>query len=522
MTQKPLSLLFWLMAALSGAALGQPVEWVKAYEPTPVNLVSYGFGGLSGGIVHPNGGLLAIGYGGANYQRIDGVFYTKPCIIRLNADGDYLDYHVLPGTNDGSALQKPFLLGRDPYSDGFIALCSKDSTDWSSPGELHYGFYLTWLDSAGATVDSLLFSEPHGLPVMVDARFITKNRFVWTGTSYHYDPRGFSYGTMDVHCVQLPLGIEVWKRSFRFHDVYNTAKSIIPQPGGKFWLGGVAGSHVILAKIDSNGTHYGAADLWQTPDSVVPFLEQIMPLPQGRLAVNLTYDIAPGNGLNDNLDLLLKMDTLGHTDWQCRRYSDLTYFYPTWVYMLTPNDDGGFTHVYRNKSQRDHAGYPHDIYSLWRRNGADSTILENWALSDTSFNMKFDNTTGVAYAGDGSAYFFLSGGPAPHTNAHSFNGYCVMKLRNYGFPYSPTATAGPRARPLPLTAALFPNPARDFFYIDSDKPLQYRIYTATGATVQQGTLSRSEPAHVAALATGLYQIVLTDGHQSVVKRLVKE
>lgn len=98
----------------------------------------------------------------------------------------------------------------------------------------------------------------------------------------------------------------------------------------------------------------------------------------------------------------------------------------------------------------------------------------------------------------------------------------VGRIDGVGTIFDPTSTKGPREAVSYLEANLYPNPATERIYIDSDKPLAYRILSAMGALVQQGIVSRSQPAELAALVPGIYQLLLSDGTQTTRRRFVKQ
>lgn len=98
----------------------------------------------------------------------------------------------------------------------------------------------------------------------------------------------------------------------------------------------------------------------------------------------------------------------------------------------------------------------------------------------------------------------------------------VGRIDGIGTIFDPTAVKGPREPSSPWQPTVYPNPATERIYIDSDKPLTYRILSLTGALVQQGMVSRSQPAEVASLVPGIYQLLLTEGNQTVRRRFVKQ
>ena len=83
----------------------------------------------------------------------------------------------------------------------------------------------------------------------------------------------------------------------------------------------------------------------------------------------------------------------------------------------------------------------------------------------------------------------------------------IGRINGVGQIFDPTAVKGPRERMSGLKATLYPNPASDRVFIDSEKMLDYRILTVTGEAVGQGSISSTRPASLQSLPPGLYQLV---------------
>ena len=98
----------------------------------------------------------------------------------------------------------------------------------------------------------------------------------------------------------------------------------------------------------------------------------------------------------------------------------------------------------------------------------------------------------------------------------------IGRINGVGQIFDPTALKGPREKVSGLQAVLYPNPASDRIFIDSERPLAYQILTVIGETVRQGLIDKANSISIHDLQPGIYQVVLSGSGQRLVKRFVKQ
>ncbi|RFS17787.1 T9SS type A sorting domain-containing protein [Emticicia sp. C21] len=69
---------------------------------------------------------------------------------------------------------------------------------------------------------------------------------------------------------------------------------------------------------------------------------------------------------------------------------------------------------------------------------------------------------------------------------------------------------------------IYPNPAQDQLYINTDKSLPYKLINTRGHLLMQGNLSSQEGINMKSLPQGIYLIQLLDGSKAYVLKIVKE
>ena len=203
----------------------------------------------------------------------------------------------------------------------------------------------------------------------------------------------------------------------------------------------------------------------------------------------------PGSGIG-------VVDTAGHEDYRIHVSQPVnSNYYRVYENLVGANDDGSLLVAVT------HRGPLHDTLFL-ERYSATGQQQAQWAVSSPGRRIDFIND--AVYLGNDKAYI---------VGASGFD-YWAAYLDGTGNAYDPTETRGPRES-ASLQAVLYPNPASDRLFIQSDKELAYCILNLKGEVVREGSVSREHPVDVSALPPGLYQMLLSGKGQSVRKRFVK-
>ncbi|GAB3512964.1 T9SS type A sorting domain-containing protein [Emticicia fontis] len=69
---------------------------------------------------------------------------------------------------------------------------------------------------------------------------------------------------------------------------------------------------------------------------------------------------------------------------------------------------------------------------------------------------------------------------------------------------------------------IYPNPTQDWLYLNSEKPLPYRLINTRGQLLMQGNLSSQEGINMKQLPQGVHLVQLFDGGKAYVLKIVKE
>jgi hypothetical protein len=230
----------------------------------------------------------------------------------------------------------------------------------------------------------------------------------------------------------------------------------------------------------------------------------------GYLFLGTPYNLPTPPPDNRLFTYLARYDANGNKMWGGRTYNTRT--------NIAALSDGGMLMFTDSDTLFDSKGYliKGATKESFCRIRADSSVIWTAGFS----NQKYVAAYSLSFDNRGSAIKYGQKGD-PTLGYSPYSGPWVGFFSNFGTPIDPTAVRGPRARPARLEAVLYPNPAQGFVQLQIEKAMPFRIVTVTGAVVQEGVASPKIPIDIAALPPTLYQLILNDGQQKVVKRFVK-
>ncbi|MEJ1933144.1 T9SS type A sorting domain-containing protein [Nostoc sp. NIES-2111] len=367
------------------------------------------------------------------------------------------------------------------------------------------------LDTNGLIADSFSVPILNPYPMgILDASFISKKRILISG-GYTRILAGNQMETFEIAIVSWPEGVILSRRYFIPNPDLNRISCVRQTEPNKIYLIGGVGNCLGAQRIDTLGNQTGGFCLY-TDTLGGGVGGDAMLLPDGRWAVRINYcgPIA-SNPTRPHSSVLAVVDTLGHMYWRHKEDFPVNRGIFGFMQLIGVNDDGSMLVQYQR---------PYDY--IIRRYSITGVLEASWQTYDRLSDTVGRSSGPAIYIGNDKAYIIGAGGVQRPDPSHQRTRYWAAYLDGTGNPFDPTATRGPRMKQEPLAATVYPNPATQRIYIDSDKPLAYRILSATGALVQQGIVSRSQPAELAALVPGIYQLLLSDGIHTIGRRFVKQ
>lgn len=505
-------LLLLIALALPWPAFGQGVLWQAViWDSLPTGRPLFPravHGKILSGIAHPNGGLLGLGlsYFGLRRPTTSTDTYYGVVSVRISASGDSLGLHRLPGY----AGSYPVFVRNCPYASEIWALISRDTVVDGPPAVLREPFFAR-LDTNGLIADSFSVSiinpDPMGI---ADASFVTRKKVLITGLGNRII-NGSQVEVFEAAMIAWPQGVVLWRRYFRPNVDFNRLSCVRQTDPNKIYLIGAIGNCLGAQRIDTLGNQTGGFCLYtDTLNGAVG--GDAMPLPDGRWAVRLNYGgpIA-SNPTRPYSTVLAVVDTAGHIFWRLKEDFPVNRGVYGFMQLIGVNEDGSMLVQYQN---------PNDC--IIRRYSINGVLETSWQTYDSLSDTVGVSTGPAVYLGTDKAYIIGSGRVQRPDPNHQRTRYWAAYLDGTGNPFDPTETRGPRVRQIHLAATVYPNPATERIYVSSDKPLTYRILSPTGALVLEGAISRNQPAELAVLVPGIYQLLLSDGTQTVRRRFVKQ
>lgn len=503
------TLLLFLAVLLPWPVLGQGILWQavvwdslpnhQPFFPRACN------GKILAAIPHPNGGFLGLGssFFRACRPSTNSDTYQGVVSIRVSSSGDSLGLRFLNGFIGYSV---PVFLRNNPDPSSIWGLIPRDTVVSYGP-TYNRDPLMVRFDTSGSIADSFTLAINNPYFGVVDAAFVSPKKLLISGSAQ--TPNFLS--TFEAAMIAWPEGVVLWRRSYTPNQSFNGPGKIMQLGPNRLYLVGRAGTHLVAQKIDTLGNAVGGMTLWT--DSLGGGIGgEVLPLPNNRFAIRVVYGGAiPSNPNRPYTVAIGVVDTAGRMYWKRKvdtpqNRGDVNGY----RLLVGANDDGSLLVL----------NQPNSTDAIIERYSANGDWEAGW--STVAGDTVGYGASQAVYLGNNRAYIVGSGGVL---NPDPFNQrarYWAAYLDGVGNGFDPTATQGPRIRPEPLAVTVYPNPTTDRLYIDSDKPLAYRILSATGALVQQGIVSRSQPAELSGLSPGMYQLLLAEGRQTVRRRFVKQ